>query len=1497
MKAVRNIVLGILAALAIIPATIVIILQIPAIQTFAAKTAVNILSKDIDGEIGIGRVSIAPLHTFIFNDICIKDAKGDTIAAVGKLTANLSSRSVFSRERLIVHRIFIDGGKADIRHISPDQTNIGLIISQLAGDSEKESTASLPWERITVRKVKITDLDFAYRNSFAQSKESDGVDFNDLHIKNLNLKVNDISYSGIDDISATLSSLSFLEEKSGVELKELSCEAKLGKDGINVRNLHLDDGKTLLNAGCRIGFDTFDDFSSFTSKIPLDIHFARSFVDLASAMPFTEGLDGMNLKVWLSGDITGTLSDLNTDNLLVESESGKTIIRLTAELTGLPEVESTVANITIPSLTTTISEIDGIISSVSPSFKKGSVSKYDPGESLTLQGRLCGPLDNFTSSVTLAVEHCGSFTADMRCRGLISGNNSHIEGTIDGQSLAIGRFLKDTALGNASFKGAVAANLGDKFSVSTDEFTVSELYFHGYDYRGIKLSGAYCNDNIAVKIQDSDPNINLKAEALAKLGSGNRSSYLAADIDIIKADLAALKFDKREVCSIDGRIKTDIELKKNGTVLGKADISALRGHLKEGICNLGDIKVNASANDAKYKVKMDSKLVRATYEGTESMGELANDIKVILAREMGNILKVDKESIHQSEGSRGCKIALETGNLKPLTTFLLPDLHVGEGTKIQIDIDGSKSMEVGATVPMLAYGKNRLKNLTLTAGSAAGPIRTVINSDLISIGDFALRNNRIAAEIEDNSADISINFDNKEKEKRKGDFYAGISFPSKTDNSYTAVAEIESSHFEMEDCIFDIDTSRISYRDKLVAVDNLRITSSEGKYIAVDGLVSESVSDTLSVAFNKVDLSLLNNFLKSSIKLYGTVDGRASGVGLFGKKAGLLGDITASDMVVGKDKLGDIRMLCKWDENKERFNLLIDNNLNGRKPLNATGFYKPSDKSIGVNASIDHLAVSWLEPFLTGIVSEMSGTVSGDITMEGPLDKFKMSGSGTRFNDLACKVDFTQVPYVINGPFSIDEKGVSFQNDTISDLFGHHGVITGGVSYDRFDDIRFGVNFRLRDMHALNTTAADEGNGFYGKAFATGRVKISGPLDKILLGIDVRTGTGSVHIPLSSSGSDKNSILTFVDRSLESTVAEENLIQADERTHHSSLDVNVKLHVTNQTEVGLDINRSLGDMLKAHGNGNVEINVGEDLFDIKGGYNIEDGSYKLALMGITSKDFIINPGGTINFNGDIMQSDLGITATYRTKASIGTLIADSTSVNSRRTVNCGIGISGKLANPQLSFDIDIPDLDPTTQGLVQSALSTEEKRLKQILALLVSGSFVPDEQSGIVNNTTVLYSNASEIMANQINNIFRQLDIPLDLGFNYQPGSGGVDIFDVAISTQLFNNRVTINGNIGNQDYLTTSNTSEVVGNVDMEIKMNKSGKLRLNLFSHAADRYSNYLDQTQRNGAGIVYQEEFDTFKELCDKIFRKKSRGQRGGGRRPDEPQTRHDNDTIKK
>ena len=213
----------------------------------------------------------------------------------------------------------------------------------------------------------------------------------------------------------------------------------------------------------------------------------------------------------------------------------------------------------------------------------------------------------------------------------------------------------------------------------------------------------------------------------------------------------------------------------------------------------------------------------------------------------------------------------------------------------------------------------------------------------------------------------------------------------------------------------------------------------------------------------------------------------------------------------------------------------------------------------------------------------------------------------------------------------------------------------------------------------------------------------------------------------------------------------------------------------------------------------------------------------------------------------------------------------------------------QVAEPQLAFSIDIPDLDPSTKSQVESALNTVDKVQKQFVSLLVTNTFLPNDQSGIFNNSNILMSNMMEVMSGQLSNILQRLQIPLDLGLKYAAGEGGNDLFDVAVSTKLFNDRVSVNGVIGNRQYAADGGNQNVVGDLDVEIKLDNAGQVRLNLFSHSADKYSNYLDYSQRNGVGVVYQREFNTLGGLLKSIFTsKKKRQELLSQPRPEEKKT---------
>jgi hypothetical protein len=96
---------------------------------------------------------------------------------------------------------------------------------------------------------------------------------------------------------------------------------------------------------------------------------------------------------------------------------------------------------------------------------------------------------------------------------------------------------------------------------------------------------------------------------------------------------------------------------------------------------------------------------------------------------------------------------------------------------------------------------------------------------------------------------------------------------------------------------------------------------------------------------------------------------------------------------------------------------------------------------------------------------------------------------------------------------------------------------------------------------------------------------------------------------------------------------------------------------------------------------------------------------------------------------------------------------------------------------------------------------------------------------------------------------------------------------ELALSTQLFNDRVSINTNVGvgggmndqtNQGAANSAN--KIVGDVEIEVKLNKKGSLRSKVFNRTNQRTETSSDQgLYTQGVGVFYRKEFNTFGELA--------------------------------
>jgi hypothetical protein len=324
----------------------------------------------------------------------------------------------------------------------------------------------------------------------------------------------------------------------------------------------------------------------------------------------------------------------------------------------------------------------------------------------------------------------------------------------------------------------------------------------------------------------------------------------------------------------------------------------------------------------------------------------------------------------------------------------------------------------------------------------------------------------------------------------------------------------------------------------------------------------------------------------------------------------------------------------------------------------------------------------------------------------------------------------------------------------------------------------------------------------------------------------------------------------------------------------TGIDLNFDLEVTPDAEVQLIFDPKVGDIMKGRGSGNLNISLdpkGE--FRISGDYVIEDGDYLFTLQNILNKPFSVENGGRITFNGDLDNAEIDIKAIYKLKASLYEILQDD-KFRERIPVECHINLSGKLFNPLVGFDIYLPMADEETRTYLRNIITTEEERSRQFLYLLVMNSFYADPSYGTTfaaatTGTSAMALTTTEMLSNQLSNWLSQISNDFDIGFSYLPGQKDFNDqeLQVALSTQLLNDRVVINSNLGvrNSGGL-SDNTDQLTGDFDIEYKL--TDRIRFKVFNRYNNPYSG-KQAPYTQGIGIFFRQEFDKFSDL----FRRKT------------------------
>lgn len=1469
----------VLVALLCVVMTLYLVIQIPYVQTRICKYVLAELTKNIDADITVSDVSIRFFNRVHVDDFAI--VSKDTLVYAKELDARFSLRGLLDKSKSVKSLAIRDGVFNLI-----GETDSTLNIDRIFPPSDDTTALNIDF---SLEKIKVENFRFNLIDPFHdQGAVEKQINFADLKVRDINFEASDLNFKD-NILTARLDNLTG-KEVSGFEINYLKGDFRLDSSGATLFNPDLAaDGSRLRGDFLKLGFSSAKDLKYFLDKVVIHSRFKDTHVAMSTIGRFAPDFLKSELELMTSGEVYGTVRNLTVRNVKGATKSGETSFSVSdLHLKGLPDAFHTEVSGKVNSFSTTGKDLSNVIAGLTDGQKIDFLETFPRMQVWNYSGNVSGTIGHIVTDGVLS-----SGATRIAARTLVNAARDKsaplVAIRLDANDVNLRQFADSPLLGNFSGKGSVKVNISPDHitSVTIDSLNVRKLGINGYNLTGIFAKGTYSEEVFDGKLICHDPALDLmfQGNIATSIKDGSTFNFYA---NIPYADLYALKLDTRDsVSEVSTFISADLFADSDNSFFGYLKMDNTTYTNSHGKHDIGNLDATSLFENGKYVINIVSDFMKARYEGTRMIDSFIYQFRhQVLRRHFSNLLKPYNQKYANESYNQDYSFTLKTLNTQGICAFILPGLYIQNGSSLRIQVSEDDHYRVLANSGRLAYEDNYLKNVRLIISDRDSSIAASLFAKEINAAGISVDSTRVFANMEDNVADLSIRFNNDSTRTNTTNINALVSIYR--DSVFTISGEerfltspidikLRESDITLRNNKFRIRPSEIIYSDSLLVLDNFRIENKD-QLLSAGGTLSSTKKDSLGIAMKNFDLAILDQFLDDPLGIGGKMSGNAS-LSLNKDNTKMFASFSGDSIYMNRQFVGGVDISAVWSNENKRYDIDVETTRDGRKRLDLGGFYRPSDSYVDFITDLNDIGLNYFEPVLDDVMSNTGGTLSGSLRVYGPLDDISIESKQCRFNKFKFTVDYLKVPLILDGPFTIDDNGVSIKNASLADSLGGSGRVSGGIKWNKFSNIAVNAAISLNNLLSLNTEERDN-EDFYGTVFSSGNVNIKGSLSRITMDINARTERKTqLHIPLSgASSASQSNILTFVQEARPVELDPYDTLyfaKGKKVSEPLELDINLNVNATPDASVWLEIDKSTGDIMKASGNGRigVRVNPNRDIFRLSGNYAIEEGSYHFVLMGLASRDFKVQPGSSVSFNGNIGNTSLDIEALYTTKASVNRLIADSTA-NTNRQVNAILKITGLLNNPQIKFGIDIPDLDPTVKLLVDNALNTEDKVQKQFASLIAFGSFTPEVESGVSSSsTTALYSNATSMIVGQVNNLLMQLGIPLDLGFSYQQGSQYVnDAFEVAVSTQLFNNRVIINGSMGNNPYSYITG-NDVRGNIDVQVKMDRRGKVRMTFFSHATDYYSSYLDMSQRTGIGVAYQHEFNSFKDL----FRKRSAAQK--------------------
>lgn len=1454
-----------------------LVLQISVVQTFLVKRITNHFSNEIKSTISVGNIEYKFFNRLVINDILIKDQNNDTL--------------IYSQKVLAVIR------RIDIRNMTFRLGKVILINPVVALITDSSGFMNLTWylnlinnpadsakkvnSTFSIDQIDLSNARFSFINHSGLRSKSK-IDFNNLHLTGINGIIEDLKIKD-SSTSFDLYNLGF-KESSGFILNSMNSSVLLEKQNILLNTTSLICDSSIINISkLSMQVDSTASFKKFTKEVKLDILLEKSLItssDLQYFIPFSQEI---NESVWLSGKVSGTVSELRGRDIEL-SYRDYTSLNCDFDFSGLPEIENAFIFIDVNNLKTNAKDVEKI-----KIPGKGNIivpEVYYKLGNITFDGSFTGFITDFVTYGELRTSQ-GNIRTDISFRP-VEQNRYRIKGLLTGSDIDLGELTgKTELLGKLSMKTNV-----DGYAYSLNKFAgnlkgnIDSIEINRYIYRNIALNGLFTEKTWDGSVNIVDENIKLDLLGLFnfkdKLPEFDFTLNLA-EANLFKLNLARLdttstltmlltsNFRGSNIDNLDGEIKLlNSNYKKNNNTL-----------------ELYDFSIRTYIDSNKHVLSLRTDFVDADIRGYYNFAAIENLIKSTLATLMPSQFIAPVK--HNELKKNNFTFEVNFKNTDKINNFFRTGLLVADKSYIRGAILPDSAIRLGGKAKLITIKNNILKDFSFDANVSGSELSVDMNSSSLSLlGQSELRGFSVELKTKPDNFIFTVDWDNKDKILNRGNLIARGTIAKKTSGKglATLMVDIDSTNIYARDNLWKISRSNILIDSNTININKLYIRNNDHYYL-IDGTVSENPADTLHLEFKGIDITPLNylgnqkNYNdpnKIPLDIKGRLNGKILLTNVYNDML-LESNIIVNDFTLLGSEYGNISIVSDWDKTRRVAKINASNNLEGVKMFDITGTYDPATSKIDVTANTTKLQVAFLNPLLKIFASDISGLASGKVNLSGQTNNLVLKGAVMAENTF-MKINYLQTKYRMNDTIRFDRNGFKFNNIRLTDEKGNSATLTGSVNHKNFHDFIANLVINTNEFQVLNTKPKDN-ELFYGTAYASGVTTIKSGQNSLSFDISARTGRSTkFFIPLNTGLSvSEYSFITFIDSS-SGKVAEPGIdgirpitvpVPVPVIVKQLGLDINIDLEVTPDAEVQIIFDSKVGDVMKGQGSGNLNITLNrKGDFRMSGDYLIEDGDYLFTLGNILNKSFTIENGGKIKFNGDLNNAEIDIKAIYKLRASLDRILDDST-LNERIPVECQLNLSGKLFNPVVSFNIYLPTADEQERTYLRNTITSEEELSRQFLSLLVMNSFISlrsSSSSTSTTGTTAMAVTTFEMFSNQLSNWLSKISNDFDIGFVYRPGYNNINPQEVqvALSTQLLNDKVVINSNFDVRGTANKSgNTNQITGDFDAEVKLTE--KIRFKVFNRFNNPYTG-RQTPYTQGFGILFKQDFNKFSDL----FRKK-------------------------